>query len=166
MTAEHNHPPRCCCDIPPGDMDPADADPTYLCPACPDHGQLAQGVECPQCHQTAGRPHTDYCTLAPERVWAVTVLVSTELLTQMEDWSPPVQIQVRRTPGIGSGYEMIARTINVEQIAERARTEAHAGAPASMVARYVTIEVRHLLAGHEGHGVNCTHCATQPDATP
>jgi hypothetical protein len=42
---------------------------------------------------------------------AVTVLVSTELLAQLEaDWSPPVQIQVRRTPGIGSGYEMTART--------------------------------------------------------
>lgn len=42
---------------------------------------------------------------------AVTVLVSTELLAVLEaGWSPPVQIQVRRTPGIGSGYEMIART--------------------------------------------------------
>lgn len=42
---------------------------------------------------------------------AVTVLVSTELLAQLEaDWSDPVQIQIKRTPGIGSGYEMIART--------------------------------------------------------
>lgn len=42
---------------------------------------------------------------------AVTVLVSTELLALLEaDWSAPMQIQVRRTPGIGSGYEMIART--------------------------------------------------------
>lgn len=41
----------------------------------------------------------------------VTVLVSTELLAELEaDWSHPVQIQVRRTPGIGSGYEMTART--------------------------------------------------------
>lgn len=31
-------------------------------------GQLA-GVECPQCHQPAGRPHTEYCTLAPGKVW-------------------------------------------------------------------------------------------------
>lgn len=46
---------------------------------------------------------------------AVTVLVSTELLAQLEaDWSPPVQIQIRRTPGIGSGYEMIARTHNCQ----------------------------------------------------
>lgn len=46
---------------------------------------------------------------------AVTVLVSTELLAQLEaDWSPPVQIQVRRTPGIGSGYEMVARTHQVD----------------------------------------------------
>lgn len=42
---------------------------------------------------------------------AVSVLVSTELLAQLEaDWSPPVQLQVRRTPGIGSGYEMTARS--------------------------------------------------------
>ncbi|MGH2671105.1 MAG: hypothetical protein ACRDH5_18685 [bacterium] len=31
-------------------------------------GALA-GVECPQCHQPAGRPHTDYCTLSPDAVW-------------------------------------------------------------------------------------------------
>lgn len=42
---------------------------------------------------------------------AVTVLVSTELLAMLEaEWSPPVQIHIVRTPGIGSGYEMIART--------------------------------------------------------
>lgn len=46
---------------------------------------------------------------------AVTVMVSTELLAQLEaDWSPPVQVQVRRTPGIGSGYEMVARTHQVD----------------------------------------------------
>lgn len=27
------------------------------------------GVECPQCHQPAGRPHTEYCTLEPGKVW-------------------------------------------------------------------------------------------------
>lgn len=27
------------------------------------------GVDCPQCHQPAGRPHTEYCTLAPGKVW-------------------------------------------------------------------------------------------------
>lgn len=33
-------------------------------------GQLVQPtVECPQCHQPAGRPHTDYCTLSPNAVW-------------------------------------------------------------------------------------------------
>lgn len=26
-------------------------------------------VECPQCHQPIGREHTDYCTLAPGKVW-------------------------------------------------------------------------------------------------
>lgn len=35
-------------------------------------GELAPrllGVECPQCHQPAGRPHTEYCTLSPDAVW-------------------------------------------------------------------------------------------------
>lgn len=46
---------------------------------------------------------------------AVSVLVSTELLAQLEaDWSPPVQIQITRTPGIGSGYEMMCRTHQVD----------------------------------------------------
>lgn len=27
------------------------------------------GVECPQCHTPIGRPHTEYCTLAPDQVW-------------------------------------------------------------------------------------------------
>lgn len=44
---------------------------------------------------------------------AVHVLVSTELLAQLEtDWSPAVQLMIKRTPGVGSGYEMIARTHN------------------------------------------------------
>lgn len=50
---------------------------------------------------------------------AVTVLVSTELLAQLEaEWSPPVQVQVRRTPGIGSGYEMICRTTTAPDAVE------------------------------------------------
>lgn len=44
---------------------------------------------------------------------AVTVLVSTELLAQLEaDWSAPMQIHIDRTPGIGSGYEMICRQVD------------------------------------------------------
>lgn len=31
-------------------------------------GALA-GVDCPQCHQPIGREHTEYCTLAPGKVW-------------------------------------------------------------------------------------------------
>lgn len=60
----HDHPPICCC----GD----EGDKLGSCPACPDHGVLASSsnpVECPQCHAPIGRPHTDYCTLAPGRVW-------------------------------------------------------------------------------------------------
>lgn len=29
----------------------------------------APPIECPQCHQPIGRPHTEFCTLAPGRVW-------------------------------------------------------------------------------------------------
>lgn len=54
----HNHPPRCCCPLLHGT-----GDEYRICPACTMHGDLAQGVECPQCHQPAGRPHTDYCPL-------------------------------------------------------------------------------------------------------
>ena len=63
----HNHPPRCCC-ISINDEDFS----TYRtdrCPLCPEHGELVPGVECPQCHQPAGRPHTDFCTLEPGKVW-------------------------------------------------------------------------------------------------
>lgn len=61
--SRHNHPPRCCCD------DTAELGGTGPCPACPDHGELAQGIECPQCHQPIGRPHTEFCTLAPGKIW-------------------------------------------------------------------------------------------------
>ena len=58
MTAEHNHPPRCCCAFSnqPG--------PDDICPACTEHGELAPATECPECHQEYGRPHTDYCSHA------------------------------------------------------------------------------------------------------
>ena len=69
MTAEHNHPPRCCCIS--ASEQPALVNPgqSLPCPACPEHGELAPAIECPQCHQPIGRPHTEFCTLAPDRVW-------------------------------------------------------------------------------------------------
>ena len=63
MTAEHNHPPRCCCESNPGGAM------INTCPACIDHGELTRGIECPQCTRPAGSPHSDTCTLAPGRVW-------------------------------------------------------------------------------------------------
>lgn len=145
MTAEHNHPPRCCCstrDVIDGldgkwhqtgedDAHPvAQCEAPYcgrICPACPEHGELetpdarecarkahakmedlrqkvanlptdrtpdmseqadpdepALTVECPQCHQPAGRPHTDYCTLAPGKVWDG-VLPTTPAPTRLAD---------------------------------------------------------------------------------
>jgi hypothetical protein len=43
----HDHQPRCCCDVPPGDMPAEDADPTYLCPGCPEHGELTAAYTSP-----------------------------------------------------------------------------------------------------------------------
>lgn len=40
----------------------------------------------------------------------VTVLVSPELLEQLGDWSPWVQVRIVETPGVGTGWEMEART--------------------------------------------------------
>lgn len=40
----------------------------------------------------------------------VTVLVSRELIEQLGDWSEPVQVRIIETPGIGTGWEMEART--------------------------------------------------------
>ena len=67
MTAEHNHSPRCCCPRRPEHTTTGYA--PEICPACIEHGELAPAIECPQCHQPIGRPHTDFCTLAPDRVW-------------------------------------------------------------------------------------------------
>lgn len=40
----------------------------------------------------------------------VTVLVSTELLANLGEWSEPVQVMVCETPGVGTGWELIFRT--------------------------------------------------------
>lgn len=46
----------------------------------------------------------------------VTVLVSRELIELLgDDWSEVVQIKLIETPGVGTGYEMIARTVRVDQ---------------------------------------------------
>jgi hypothetical protein len=44
------------------------------------------------------------------------------------------------------------------RIAQRAKVEAAAGAPAGMVATYVEIEARHILDGHDGEAMNCAPC--------
>jgi len=57
----------------------------------------------------------------------VTVLVATELLGEMGDWSQPVRVRVDETPGTGAGYEMTFQTLHGdtrhlrEQIAEAIR---------------------------------------------
>jgi len=46
---------------------------------------------------------------------AVTVLVSSKLLRQLGEWSEPVEIRIVETPGLGTGYEMTARTAPVHR---------------------------------------------------
>jgi hypothetical protein len=40
----------------------------------------------------------------------VTVLVSRELLKRLGEWSESVRVKVVETPGVGTGWEMIAQT--------------------------------------------------------
>ena len=71
-SSTHNHPPRCCCDPTCAATLAGDRCAEHTCPGCPEHGLLASkpaGITCPQCHAQIGQPHTDYCTLAPGRVW-------------------------------------------------------------------------------------------------
>jgi hypothetical protein len=42
----------------------------------------------------------------------VTVLVATELLAELGEWSQPVRVQVIETPGRGTGYEMIFQAVS------------------------------------------------------
>lgn len=54
---------------------------------------------------------------------AVTVLVSTELLAELTEWSPPVQVQVQHHPDLTPEYTMVFRTLRypdtLEQLCER-----------------------------------------------
>ena len=45
----------------------------------------------------------------------VTVWVSTELLAELREWSDPVQVKIVETPGSGTGYEMVARTVRQDE---------------------------------------------------
>jgi hypothetical protein len=49
----------------------------------------------------------------------VTVLVSRGLLKHLGEWSPPVQVRITETPGVGTGWEMTARTVAVTEVASR-----------------------------------------------
>jgi hypothetical protein len=42
---------------------------------------------------------------------AVTVLVATEFLAELDEWSQPVQVKICETPGVGTGWELIFRTV-------------------------------------------------------
>jgi hypothetical protein len=50
------------------------------------------------------------------RTGAVTVLVATELLGELGDWSQPVRVRVDETPGTGTGYEMTFQTVDREAV--------------------------------------------------
>jgi hypothetical protein len=45
----------------------------------------------------------------------VTVLVSTELLERLGEWSEPLQVMIRETPGVGTGWELIFRTVEANR---------------------------------------------------
>lgn len=47
-----------------------------------------------------------------ERPEFVTVLVHRDLLAELKEWSAPVQVKIIATPGHGTGYEMVARTVS------------------------------------------------------
>ena len=62
----HNHPPRCCCQNDPRDIESGDLGrealyPRIRCASCVEHGDLTEEPRCPECQQHVGRPHTDYC---------------------------------------------------------------------------------------------------------
>ena len=41
MSAEHNHPPRCCCEEIDNGTDGFEPGELLTCPGCPEHGDLA-----------------------------------------------------------------------------------------------------------------------------
>jgi hypothetical protein len=49
----------------------------------------------------------------------VTVLVATELLAELREWSQPVQARIIQTPDHGTGYEMTFRINEADVRAER-----------------------------------------------
>lgn len=42
---------------------------------------------------------------------SVLVRVHTDFLERLGDWSEPVQVMIRETPGVGTGWELIFRII-------------------------------------------------------
>lgn len=70
-------------------------------------GELA-GVECPQCHQAAGRPHTEYCTLQlREEVFAAS---SPSLIDQViQDQHQQALGQTSQPPTLTSGPATFSR---------------------------------------------------------
>lgn len=110
MTAEHNHPPRCCCE-----KDFVTGQLTSVCTACREHGEFADkpDIECPQCHQPAGRPHTEYCTLSPDAVWTDQLVgdMSGRVVAAGTRYDPPPPARVCAYPrdnhgdGRGCGHD-------------------------------------------------------------
>jgi len=72
----------------------------------------------------------------------VTVLVSTELLAELLEWSPPVQVQVQHNPDLTPEYTMVFRTTTpptLEQITE------------ALLETYTQRANHQILAGPEAH---------------
>jgi hypothetical protein len=90
------------------------------------------------------------------REGAVTVLVATELLGELGDWSQPVRVRVDETPGTGTGYEMTFQTLyeddddDMRDARGRAEADLAAAQMALRVARHRLDKVRKLAAHHAG----------------
>jgi hypothetical protein len=47
--------------------------------------------------------------------WSVTVAVTRDLVEALGQWSQPVRVMIRETPGVGTGWELICRTLDWEE---------------------------------------------------
>ena len=71
-------------------------------------GSASTRIDCPFCvHQSARQ--CPACMGRRVLVGYVPVLVSTDMIDVLRDWSEPIRARVVETPGVGSGYEMNIR---------------------------------------------------------
>jgi hypothetical protein len=141
MTAQHNHPPRCCCVA--GWIDEPD-DP---CRLCPEHGELAQlgnpqPGECPLCHSEIGKQHTDYC-----RFDGVVSTLPVKVADHPTDWT--------------------ATVVSLDPLEGTDMTHSQTSQPATRTSQPTTFARDWCSAVGGRHLDGCTpdHCASEPTPT-